>query len=303
MGYKKLISPEFRVTVGDYEVTDGIEVECFSSKESHMDWCRVELSPQLQGVLKFKDMDEASVELGYEDDFDSLIDGYVRCGDTDYWKEIMIKDDMMKLDRVTIKASFVDCEPQDVIRYVLACAGIEDYVLSDEHYGKKDLFVIDRKSGINTIAEVNSSWGIKNPFFFQKKVFYWGTKEEQKEIYVLEEGETILSLNKYGDLWEAETIAIPCYIAVLPVIVITTRKQDKFLSGVIFSFFYGFCGIFLADGNLINLYPMTTGLVFSNYAHDEKVVYYPALSTSVMVIIFIGTIILLKVFNRQHNDI
>ena len=209
MGYKKLISPEFRVTVGDYEVTDGIEVECFSSKESHMDWCRVELSPQLQGVLKFKDMDEASVELGYEDDFDSLIDGYVRCGDTDYWKEIMIKDDMMKLDRVTIKASFVDCEPQDVIRYVLACAGIEDYVLSDEHYGKKDLFVIDRKSGINTIAEVNSSWGIKNPFFFQKKVFYWGTKEEQKEIYVLEEGETILSLNKYGDLWEAETIAIP----------------------------------------------------------------------------------------------
>ena len=107
MGYKKLISPEFRVTVGDYEVTDGIEVECFSSKESHMDWCRVELSPQLQGVLKFKDMDEASVELGYEDDFDSLIDGYVRCGDTDYWKEIMIKDDMMKLDRVTIKASFV----------------------------------------------------------------------------------------------------------------------------------------------------------------------------------------------------
>lgn len=65
------------------------------------------------------------------------------------------------------------------------------------------------KSGINTIAEVNSSWGIKNPFFFQKKVFYWGTKEEQKEIYVLEEGETILSLNKYGDLWEAETIAIP----------------------------------------------------------------------------------------------
>lgn len=83
------------------------------------------------------------------------------------------------------------------------------HVLSDEHYGKKDLFVIDRKSGINTIAEVNSSWGIKNPFFFQKKVFYWGTKEEQKEIYVLEEGETILSLNKYGDLWEAETIAIP----------------------------------------------------------------------------------------------
>lgn len=176
MGYKKLISPEFRVTVGDYEVTDGIEVECFSSKESHMDWCRVELSPQLQGVLKFKDMDEASVELGYEDDFDSLIDGYVRCGDTDYWKEIMIKDDMMKLDRVTIKASFVDCEPQDVIRYVLACAGIEDYVLSDEHYGKKDLFVIDKKSRYQYHSRGQQLMGHQEPVLLSEKGILLGNQ-------------------------------------------------------------------------------------------------------------------------------
>lgn len=49
---------------------------------------------------------------------------------------------------------------------------------------------------------------------FTYPIFYWSTdaiicSTEQKEIYVLEEGETILSLNKYGDLWEAETIAIP----------------------------------------------------------------------------------------------
>lgn len=93
-----------------------------------------------------------------------------------------------------------------------------------------------------------------------------------------------------------------CYIAVLPVIVIATRKQDKFLSGVIFSFFYGFCGIFLADGNLINLYPMTTGLVLSNYAHDDKIVYSPLLSISIVIIVFIGALILLKVFNRKRND-
>lgn len=209
MGYKKLISPEFRITVGDYEITKGIEVECFSSKESHMDWCRVELSPQLQGIVRFKDMDEAKVELGYEDDYDTLIEGYVRSGKADYWKEIMIKDDMMKLDRVTIKASFVDCEPQDVIRYILACAGIEGYVLTDQYYGKKDTFVIDQMSGIKAIAEVNSSWGISNPFFFQEKVFYWGAKKDQKEMYVLEEGQTILFLNKYGSLWEVETIAVP----------------------------------------------------------------------------------------------
>ena len=197
------------MTVGEYEITKGIEVECFSSKESHMDWCRVELSPQLQGIVKFKDMDEASVELGYEDDYDTLMEGYVRSGKSDYWKEIMIKDDMMKLDRVVIKASFVDCEPQDVIRYILTCAGIENYILTDAYYGKKNTFVIDKMSGIKAITEVNSSWGINNPFFFQEKIFYWGTKREQKEMYVLEEGQTILSLNKYGSLWEVETIAVP----------------------------------------------------------------------------------------------
>lgn len=209
VGSKKLISPVFRVTAGSYEVSSGIEVECFSSKESHMDWCRVELSPQLQGIVKIADMDRAAVELGYEDDFDILIDGYVRCAGTDYWKEIMIKDDMMKLDRITIKASFVSCTPQDIIRYVLACAGIEDYVLSDKDYGKKSLLAIDSRSGIETIAEVNSAWGISNPFFFRRKVFYWGAKEGQEEMYAIEEGQTILALNKYGSLWEAETIAIP----------------------------------------------------------------------------------------------
>lgn len=94
-----------------------------------------------------------------------------------------------------------------------------------------------------------------------------------------------------------------CYIAVLPIIVITTRKQEKFLSGVIFSFFYGFCGIFLADGNFINLYPMTTGLVISNYTHDEKIIYSPLASVIINIIIFLIALILLKLFNRKRNDI
>lgn len=205
----KLIAPEFRVTVGRYILTGGIEVECFSSKESHMDWCRVELSPELQGCLSFEDMDEAKVELGYDGDYDNLIIGYARHEKEDYWKEIMIKDDLMKLERVEIKATFVDCEPQDVVRYVLACAGIGDYVLSDNHYGKRDRLVIDKQNGIQALAEVNSSWGISIPFYFQNRLFYWGARQGQNEIYVLEENETILSLNKYGSLWEAETIAIP----------------------------------------------------------------------------------------------
>ncbi len=209
MRSKKLISPEFRVTIGEYQLTDGIEVECFSSKGSHLDWCRVELTRELQGALELHGMDEAKVELGYDDDFDCLIDGYVRNEKADYWKEIMIKDDLMKLERVAIKGAFIDCEPQDIIRYILTCAGITEYKLSGKAYGKKKVFAVDEKNGLEAIAEANSSWGISNSFYFQNKVFYWGTGEEQEDIYILEEDETILSLNKYGGLWEAETMAIP----------------------------------------------------------------------------------------------
>mgnify|MGYP001148450509 CR=1 FL=1 len=209
MKVKKLVSPEFRVRIGSYELTKGIEVECFSSKESHMDWCRVELSSELQGKIRFADMDEACVELGYDGDYDRLIEGYVRCSREDYWKEIIIKDDLMKLERTKIKATFLDCEPQDIVRYVLTCAGIGDYVLSDEHYGKRTRLAIDKRNGLQTLAEINSAWGISNPYYFQNRVFYWGAGTEQQEMYVLEEDETILSLNKYGSLWEAETIAVP----------------------------------------------------------------------------------------------
>lgn len=209
MKTKKLTTPKFRITVGKYQLSDGIEVECFSSNQSHMDWCRVELSTRLKDKIVLNDMDKAVVELGYGNDYDTLIEGFVRCNKNDYWKEILIKDDMMKLEKVLIKASFVDCTPQDIIRYVMVCAGIENYVLSDKDFGKKETFVVDKRNGIKTIVEVNSSWGINESFFFQDKVFYWGTLKEQLERYVLEEGQTILSLNKYGDLWEAETIAIP----------------------------------------------------------------------------------------------
>ena len=75
------------------------------------------------------------------------------------------------------------------------------------------------------------------------------------------------------------------------------------MSGVIFAFFYGFCGIFLADRNLVNLYPMTTGLVLSDYAHDDNIIYTPSLSIGVLVVILCFSFVLLLVLNRKNNDL
>ena len=209
MGYKKLISPEFKISTEHYEITRGCEVECFSSREARSDWCRVELATQYDGIISYEDNEEAVVELGYDEDYDILLSGYCRKNENDSWKEIMIRDDMIKLEQTMIKATFIDCTPQDAIRYILTQAGISDYVLTDSEYGKKDTFIINKQNGIKAIMEVNSSWGIDNDFFFRNKIFYWGCYPQQDTIYVLTESENILSLHKYGSLWEIETLGVP----------------------------------------------------------------------------------------------
>ena len=207
--YKKLISPEFKINTSKFELTNGIEVEVFSSRAARADWGKVELTSQYEGIVTYEDMENASVELGYDDDYDVLINGYCRKTDNDYWKEIMIKDAMIKLERITVKQTFLDCTPQDIIKWVLAQAGITEYQLSNEEFGKRDVVIISEQNGIKAIAQVNSDWGIEKDFFFQNKVFYWGCKPEQKNIYVLDESENILSLDKIGSLFEIETLGVP----------------------------------------------------------------------------------------------
>lgn len=209
MGYKELISPEFYISMEGYEITSGIEVEYSSSREARADWCRVELTSQLQGIITYKDMERASVELGYGNDYDVLLNGYCRRAGSDYWKEIIIQDAMVKLERTGIKGTFVGCTPQDIIRYILVQGGITEYRLDSCEYGKKDTFIARQQNGIDAIKQVGNAWGINNDFFFRDGIFYWGCRPKQETIYTFEENENILSLKKYGELYELETFGIP----------------------------------------------------------------------------------------------
>lgn len=201
----KLTTPQFRVALGNYELSSGFEVECFSSKTEKMDWGMIRIDPELDEYLNVKSGDPAKIELGYDDEYDELLNGRCMVRGT----EILVKDDMTRIQGVRIKATFLDATPQDIVRYILAQAGINDYELAEQDFGKRAVTPIDRTSGLAALADINAAWGISQPWFFRSGKFCWGTKEEQPEMYVLEEGSTILSLNKYGTLWEAETLAIP----------------------------------------------------------------------------------------------
>lgn len=209
MYLKKLATPEFRITIGDVIIQNGIQVECFSSREEKADWCRVVLDDSLEGRIAFQDMERAVVELGYDDDFDTIIDGYIRKASEDYWKEVIIKDDMMKLERCRISATFMQCTAQDIIRYILTSAGISQYQLSDKDFEQREKITIPASTGISAIKAVNNAFEISVPYYVRDGIFYWGIEKEQKEIYVLDEGNSIINLEKLGNLWEAETVGIP----------------------------------------------------------------------------------------------
>ncbi|WP_028087810.1 ABC transporter permease [Dorea longicatena] len=59
--------------------------------------------------------------------------------------------------------------------------------------------------------------------------------------------------------------ALTCFISVVPIIVIFTRRKNLFLVGTGVAFIYGFCGIFIANTKFVGIYPPAVGLALTYY--------------------------------------
>mgnify|MGYP000514894930 CR=1 FL=1 len=73
MAERKLITPRFRITVGDQVFTQGIRVECHSSRREQCSWATLEYDPGYAGLLDLASMAPAQVELGYDGDYDTAL--------------------------------------------------------------------------------------------------------------------------------------------------------------------------------------------------------------------------------------
>lgn len=207
MAVRKLIAPQFRVQIGTCTFTNGICTECYSSLKERCSWATVEYSSGYSGLLGFREMDPAKIELGYDGDYDILLTGYVVSGKA--LGPFKILDDTIFLLRTYVTETFVSCRPQDIIRYGLEKAGITNYRLADTAYPKKNVVSISRKNIVEMIQEVERVWGIQATFYFKNGCFYWGTGETQKLVYVLEEGKNILSCIRFNREFEIKTIGVP----------------------------------------------------------------------------------------------
>lgn len=89
------------------------------------------------------------------------------------------------------------------------------------------------------------------------------------------------------------------YLAVLPIIIITSRKSGSFLIGVIVAFVYGYGGMFAAGNmTLANIYPITASLGMIHYRSYDAAVSWNlvtcTVSLAIVVAISAGLILCMK---------
>lgn len=209
MAERKLVTPRFRVWIGKYMLDSGFQAECYSSTAERCSWGNVNLKPGYDGILEYKDMEPARVELGYEDDYDTVLSGYLSASHPDSGGTLRILDDTIFLLRTEIRDTFMSCRPQDIITYGLRKAGIAVFRLSDAAYPVKDVYPVFRKNVVELIQDVQRTWGIQADFYFRDRCFFWGTDITQRTMYILEEGKNILSLMKFNREYEIKTIGVP----------------------------------------------------------------------------------------------
>ncbi|MCC5465670.1 ABC transporter permease [Pelosinus baikalensis] len=89
------------------------------------------------------------------------------------------------------------------------------------------------------------------------------------------------------------------YIAVMPVVIFTGQRAGSFMSGVGFTFFYGFVGVFASGHGLTNLYPIVAGLGIINYQEDGGSVYnQPICFIVILLMIVLSFVLLLNAHDR-----
>ncbi|NNU78061.1 ABC transporter permease [Clostridium estertheticum] len=98
-------------------------------------------------------------------------------------------------------------------------------------------------------------------------------------------------------------LGLCCYLAVLPIIIFFSRKQNGFLAGASLAFVYGFCGIFIAGKNLTDYYPITAGLGIVKFTGDGTLTFNVPMEIAVMFFMIILSIVMLLCMKGYEDGV
>ncbi|PHS34895.1 MAG: serine/arginine repetitive matrix protein 2 [Alkaliphilus sp.] len=232
--------PELKVEIGSYSFSQGVEVEVHSAASSYFDWAKIIFTEQLGEEVIINKLDEAIVKLGYNGAFEDVFKGYAKesintLGGSQQ-NEIILKDDMLKLEKTIITNTFIDVAPREMIEHVLREADIQSFKLTNKTHQIKKVVPVFRMSAIDVIEEIHNLWGIQEAFFFADKTFYWGDKPNQSTNYEFEYAVNIIDLNFENGLWELQTVAAPLVRHSQEIRVVHPKTTGEFeVTKVIFS--------------------------------------------------------------------
>lgn len=111
-------------------------------------------------------------------------------------------------------------------------------------------------------------------------------------VFFCHEGMSLVLIMK--SFFQLIGLGLCCYLAVLPIIIFFSRKQNGFLAGTGLAFVYGFCGIFIAGRALNDYYPITTGLGIIKFTGDGTLTFNRLVEIGVLLIMAaLSTVMLL----------
>lgn len=96
------------------------------------------------------------------------------------------------------------------------------------------------------------------------------------------------------------------YLAVLPIIIITSRKSSSFLIGVIVAFVYGYGGMFAAGNmTLANIYPITASLGMIHYRSYDAAVRWNTVTcmVSLVIVVAISAVLILCMKKKEPKQV
>lgn len=96
------------------------------------------------------------------------------------------------------------------------------------------------------------------------------------------------------------------YLAVLPIIIITSRKSGSFLIGVIVAFVYGYGGMFAAGNmTLANIYPITASLGMIHYRSYDAAVRWNTVTcmVSLVIVVAISAVLILCMKEKEPKQV
>lgn len=209
---QELFYPEVSVQVGGYLFGSGLALNIASAKDTSYDWAKIRFTKEYQPHIGFQAMDPAEIRLGYNGSLQSVFTGYVArpYNAAAGMDEILIKDEMARLDAMRITNTFLDATPQEIAAYALTRAGVTSMELVRNTYLPKERVPVVNKSVLELLKYLQNLWAMGNLLTcIRDGTFYWGVTPPQERTYQFSYGENIIALTRESGLWELETVSMP----------------------------------------------------------------------------------------------